>query len=82
MPEVCLDTLSQGKSTRDVDRAYIRGPVGLNAIPHVMTGELAEKSSLEVVSLSDVDGVPVPVRGLPAEDVDAREGIVVDPDRV
>lgn len=80
LPEIGFNTLSQGQLSRDMERAYVRGPGGPNAIPSVMPEEAASQSAAEVFRLADVAGVPRPVGGLFAEDVDAGPLVIVRPD--
>ncbi len=79
-PEVGLDTLTQGKVARYMEGADVCGPGGPNAAPAVVQCELLGQSAVEVVRLSNVDGIPIAVRGQLAEDIDAGSGQIGRPD--
>jgi hypothetical protein len=82
LPEVRLDGLSQGKSAGNVETADVCGPGGPNALPPVMEGEFLGQAPREVIGLADIAGVPVPVEGHLAEDVDAGTLEVAHPNLV
>lgn len=80
--EIGFDPLTQGKRSRDMERTYVRGPGGPNAIHSVMGEEAAAEAAAEVLGLADIAGVKVAVGGRFAEDVDAGPLLVVGPDGV
>ena len=60
----------------------MRGPSSNNAVPFVMGHALAPDAGVEVLGFTDVESGPLAWGAFPAEDVDARTRLVVQPNGV
>lgn len=76
MPEIRFDVLTQGIPAGDMERADVCSPTADNAVPLVVMPKFVGDASGKIVRLADVYRIPVPVGGLPAEDVDAGPRMV------
>ena len=77
MPQVGLDCHSYGVPVRDMQRAYVRGPGGSNAIEPMVTETPIRETLVEVPTFTDIIGRPIPVGELVTEDVNAGTGLVL-----
>jgi hypothetical protein len=82
MSEVGLDIEAFRKRSRNMQRAYVRGPGGNNAVPGVMTRKFIGETTGKVISLANIYRLPIPVSQFMAENIDAGTRQIDRPDCV
>lgn len=82
MSEVGLDIEAFREHSGNMQRAYVRGPGGNNALPGVMLRKFIGETAGKVVRLADIYRLPFVVRDLTAKNIDAGNNAIRGTDAV